>query len=205
MSTPWKRFVERWKDCTRCPLHSQRNRIVIAKGKLPCDVVFVGEAPGESENALGLPFVGPAGILLDRIVQNALEHVYPDEAPPVRIAYTNLVLCFPAIAKARGDNEPEKNEILACRERLVEFLDLCRPRLIVAVGKLSWEYLPEQWIAYREPRPSMVSITHPAAVLRAPLAQKDMMARKCEVVLATAIEEAMLRAMPEVEEQCPPF
>ncbi len=64
----WTDHVERWKDCTKCPLHTQRSNIVIARGQLPADVVFIGEAPGAIEDGTGLPFKDPAGALLDQII-----------------------------------------------------------------------------------------------------------------------------------------
>jgi uracil-DNA glycosylase len=62
--------------------------VVLCRGRLPCDVLFVGEAPGVSEDVLGRPFVGPAGKLLDTIVERALDGQYD-------CAMTNLVACIP--------------------------------------------------------------------------------------------------------------
>src|SRR4051812_28157858 len=102
--TTWLQHVQRWKDCQRCPLGQQRGRICLTRackagdqpgaygGRLPCDVLFIGEAPGSSEDALGLPFVGPAGDLLDQIKQRALP-------PETSCAFTNLVACYPREAK----------------------------------------------------------------------------------------------------------
>lgn len=142
----WTDHVARWKDCTACGLCQQRDRICLARGVVPADIVFIGEAPGASEDALGQPFVGPAGQLLDNdsvqrpgIIQYSIPaHIENDKwVLDVRCAFTNLVCCFPREAKERGDNEPEQDEIRACRPRLVEFVRLCRPKLIVLVGKLA--------------------------------------------------------------------
>ena len=187
----WTEHVACWKDCTRCPLSQQRSNIVLARGQVPCDVCIIGEAPGVSEDALGLPFVGPAGHLLDQIIERALP-------PTVRYALTNLVCCFPAEAKARGDNEPEHGEILACRPRLVEFIKLCRPRLVVLVGALAEQYAhgsdTPEWL----PNGSTLKychIVHPAHILaRLPLAQKQMAVQKCIVVIRSAVED-MLQSM----------
>lgn len=80
--------VDRWKHCTLCPLHKVRRQVVLARGKLPADVLMVGEAPGLSEDVLGAPFTGPAGQLLDRIITAT-------ELENYRIAFTNLVGCIP--------------------------------------------------------------------------------------------------------------
>lgn len=68
----YQRHVESWKNCTRCPAHLHRKHTALVRGSLPCDVLFVGEAPGESEDVLGKPFVGPAGHLFDHIVKRSL-------------------------------------------------------------------------------------------------------------------------------------
>lgn len=181
--TPWQLHVERWSECQDCILCTQRDRIVLARGKVPCDVLLIGEAPGDSENVIGQPFVGPAGKLLDQIVERSVP-------PTLRVAMTNLVACFPKEAKEIGTNEPEDAEILACRRRLTEFIAICRPRLTVTVGKLADQWLPPD----ERERRSTVTIVHPAAVLRMPLAQQGFAVQKCIVVIATAVEN--MEALP---------
>lgn len=63
----------KWNDCQRCRLCEGRTNVVLARGRVPCDVLFIGEAPGVSEDILNKPFVGPAGKLLDSIVEKAWE------------------------------------------------------------------------------------------------------------------------------------
>ena len=65
MTSSFQQHREKWRDCQSCLLNKCRNRVVMARGKLPSPILFIGEAPGESENVVGLPFVGPAGRLLD--------------------------------------------------------------------------------------------------------------------------------------------
>lgn len=173
----WTDHVARWKDCTKCPLAQQRDRICLGRGTVPCDVLFIGEAPGASEDALGKPFMGPAGHLLDQMIGQSLP-------PGVSHAMTNLVACFPRDAKLRGDNEPEHGEILDCRPRLVEFINLAQPRLIVCVGVLATAYIHGN----TGPR---VSIDHPAWILRMPLAQKNMAVQRNVVVLRCAVEDML--------------
>jgi uracil-DNA glycosylase len=179
----WTDHVERWKDCTACGLCQQRDRIVLARGQVPADVVFVGEAPGASEDALGLPFVGPAGKLLDQIIERSLP-------TGTRYALTNLVACFPREAKDRGENEPEVAEILSCRPRLLDFIQLCRPKLVVRVGRLASDFLEHD--AYGKVcGAQVVDIVHPAAVLRMPLAQKGMVVQRAIVQIRCAIADAL--------------
>ncbi len=174
----WTDHVARWKDCQSCGLCKQRDRICLARGTVPADVVFVGEAPGASEDATGLVFNGPAGKLLDQIIERAW-------APEVQCALTNLVACFPREAKARGENEPESAEIQACEPRLIEFVNIAQPRLIVCVGVLA-----AQWIDHND-TVRCADIVHPAAILRMPLAQKQMAAQKAIVVLRNAWEDVV--------------
>ncbi len=179
----WLDHVTKWRDCTRCPLSEQRSNIVLARGQVPCTVLLCGEAPGASEDALGLPFVGPAGRLLDQIIERALP-------ADMQYALTNLVACYPANAKAEGYNEPEYGEILACKPRLQEFIRIAKPRLVVCVGALAWNYVEHD--AYGKVQGAMVmQIVHPAAILRMPLAQKGYAVQKCIVQLRNAVEDVL--------------
>ena len=203
----WTQHVARWRDCVDCPLAMQRDRICLARGNVPADVVFIGEAPGQSEDALGKPFCGPAGKLLDQIIWNALP-------TGTTHALTNLVACFPKDAKERGENEPDHDEILACRQRLVEFVRVSQPRLIVLVGALAKRYVlgaamfrldnadeQPEWIpegAVLE----FLEIMHPAHILRkdVPLAKKQSMVTHGTVTLRTAVENIVesLERYPKV-------
>lgn len=176
-ASPYRRHVARWRNCRQCELCNQRRLIVFARGKVPCDVLFVGEAPGASENCTmqadgtGKPFVGPAGKLLDYIISQSL----PDGT---RYALTNLVACFPKVAKEAGVNEPPEEAIMACQDRLQQFIDLCSPTVLVAVGKLA-----AKWVE------ADVAIPHPAALLRLDVSQKGLAIQRAIVVLADAVEE----------------
>lgn len=179
---PWPRFVERWKDCQLCPLGEQRDRIVLARGSLPCDVLFIGEAPGDSENALGQPFKGPAGKKLDKIIERSVP-------PEVTYALTNLVCCYPRDAKmSDSDNhQPSPDEIRACRPRLYEFINIAQPRLIVCVGALA-----TAWVPHDNGVPC-VDIIHPASTFppRMPLAQANMALDNCAVIVRRAVSDML--------------
>lgn len=137
-----------------------------------------------SEDTSGLPFCGPAGDLLSRIALTAL----PAEVP---CAFTNLVACFPREAKSRGDNEPERGEIMECKPRLVEFVNIARPRLIVCVGSLA-----AQHVRHGDTIPC-VDIIHPAYILaRMPAAQKQFAVQKCVVQIRNAYEDALTANKP---------
>lgn len=193
---PWLQFVERWKDCTACHLCEGRQRVVLARGSIPCDVLFIGEGPGESEDSLGAPFVGPAGQLLDRIVNRAglpSKHVdLPNNTWRLLTwAFTNLVCCIPRDEDGGKATEPDDEAIDACSVRLVEFVELASPKLIVCVGKLAKDWLDPGWkhsIQLHRKIP-LVDILHPAAILRANVAQQGLMIQRCVVQLRNAVEE----------------
>lgn len=187
----WTDHVNKWKDCQLCPLCKQRDRIVLARGTIPCDVLIVGEAPGSSEDTIGQPFIGPAGHLLDQIIERAVP-------ASISVLLTNLVACFPREAKARGDNEPTDKEIITCRPRLIELVNIACPRLIVCVGALSAGYVDH------DDTVKCVDIIHPSAILRnppngMPLVKKRMAIQKCVVTVQCAVD-VMLREQKPFEE-----
>ncbi len=181
--TLYSKHVERWIDCKKCPLHKCRKRVVLARGTIPCYALFIGEAPGESENALGKPFIGPAGKLLDEIILRAWG-ADPEHSGYSR-AFTNLVCCIP-----RGDDgklsQPYPEEIEACRSRLIEFINICRPKLLIAVGRLAESNIP---IMVPKSVQATIQITHPAAILRMPVAQQGLEVQRAVVTLTTALED----------------
>lgn len=184
--------VEKWKagcGSTEC---ERARRVVLGRGTLPAEVLFLGEAPGESENVLGKPFCGPAGQLLDKIVRNGLRGAF-------KVAYTNVVGCIP---REDGDptkkaTEPEHDQCLACKPRLEEFFALADGngantlKFVVAVGKVASDYTDVSWrdsAKFTRTIP-IVSIVHPASILRANLVQRGLMIQRCEVTLKNAARE----------------
>ena len=181
MTSRFSLHVQNWKDCQECGLGQQRNRICLARGSVPADILFVGEAPGDSENVIGQPFVGPAGKLLDQIVRLSVGDY--------RTAYTNLVACLPRYDGAL--DEPDADDIKACSPRLKEFVEIVRPRLIVAVGALAASYLTggtKHQIKFKEPIRT-ITITHPSAVLRANITQRELMIQRAVATVATAVDD----------------
>lgn len=214
----WLDFVSDWKDCTRCPLHKVRDRVVLARGKLPCDILFAGEAPGKSEDDLGQPFVGPAGIQQDQDIDRALgdvrvcpvcrsEKVYTIdceehrvEAVPLRMAFTNIICCLPLDEERRKVKRPPHESVMACRPRLETFInEFARPRLIVAVGREASDYIQERPAGKKTKKGGerctrlpdgckVVEVTHPAAILRQPQAMQSFSRQRVVVALRKAVE-----------------
>jgi DNA polymerase len=116
--------------CVRCPgLAATRTQTVFGVGRLEPDLCFIGEAPGAQEDALGEPFVGPAGQLLDRIIAACgmkREEVY----------ICNILKCRPP-----GNRVPQPDEAGHCREYLERQLELVRPRYLCTLGASASNYL----------------------------------------------------------------
>ena len=178
--TPYQRHCKKWKKCLRCKLCSSRNKVVLARGIIPAEILFIGEAPGTSENALGRPFVGPAGKLLDRIIEQSIDGQYD-------YAITNLIACIPLDSEKNKLPEPPKDSILACRPRLAEFVGLVNPKLVVFVGKLATEHARGVENSCRLTK--TIHIIHPAAILRMDLSQKGLAVKRSIVTIEDAVDE----------------
>lgn len=172
--TPYQIHRSEWSDCRRCPLHETRSKVVLCRGQLPADVLFVGEAPGQSEDTLGRPFIGPAGKLLDQIIVEAVPRV-------CRLAFTNVIACIPYDEDGKKTSDPPDVAIKRCHPRLVDLICLARPEKIVAVGKLAAKQLGKTDVEF-------VEITHPAAILRANPGVQGLLYQKCVVVLTELFE-----------------
>lgn len=174
MPTPWQLFKKKWQDCLLCEYGPRRNKIVLAKGKIPCDVLFIGEAPGKGEDSRGIPFDGEAGTrVLDPIIELAF-----DGYENVRIAFTNILACIPKDETGRKVGtgaEISKKAIKACSARLDDFVRACSPKAIVWVGGLAAKHGPR--VEYEDLL--QVEITHPAAILRANKADQGMAMQNC--------------------------
>lgn len=164
LSERYAAHVDQWKDCVLCPLCSIRRRTVFSRGNLPADVLFIGEAPGPSEDSLGKPFVGPAGKVLDLILEKTLESL-PQETliggvvRHPRFCITNATLCYPGRDSKGTIKAPGKEAIKACNPRLVEFVELVSPKLIVRLGNVAKSATKE--LVENYPIRSMI---HPSAI-----------------------------------------
>ena len=126
MRMDWPELKARVASCVDCALHAKRNKTVFGVGDENADWLFVGEGPGADEDAQGEPFVGQAGKLLD----NMLAAIKLKRGQNVYIA--NLIKCRPP-----GNRNPEPAEALACEPYLHRQIELIKPRLIIALGKVA--------------------------------------------------------------------
>ena len=115
--------------CTACKLRQGRRHVVFGSGYPDAELMLIGEGPGAEEDRQGLPFVGPAGELLTKILR-AIEI----ERSEVYIA--NVVKCRPP-----NNRDPERDEVIACRGFLERQIDLVQPRVIVALGRVAAQAL----------------------------------------------------------------
>jgi DNA polymerase len=126
MRMEWPELKARVAGCTDCPLHAGRKKTVFGVGDERASWLFVGEGPGAEEDAQGEPFVGQAGKLLD----NMLTAIGLKRGADVYIA--NLVKCRPP-----GNRNPEPHEALQCEPYLHRQIELIRPKLIIALGRVA--------------------------------------------------------------------
>ena len=150
--------------CTRCPLGQSRKNFVYGAGNPQAGIMFIGEAPGAEEDRQGQPFVGKAGELLTRIIgamQLAREDVY----------ICNVLKCRPP-----GNRDPQPAEIELCEPYLRRQIEIVRPDIICALGRVASQALLKTGAAMgalrgkpQEYQGIPVVVTyHPAALLRNP-------------------------------------
>ena len=124
-----KAVYEQARGCVRCPLHQTRTNVVFGSGNADADLMFVGEAPGANEDKLGLPFVGQAGKLLDKLLAEiGLERA--------EVFICNTVKCRPP-----GNRDPHPNEIESCNEYLRRQVELIEPSVICTLGNFATKLL----------------------------------------------------------------
>jgi len=126
MRMEWPEIKARVAGCTDCPLHATRKKTVFGVGDEAADWLLVGEGPGADEDAQGEPFVGQAGKLLD----NMLAAISLKRGANVYIA--NILKCRPP-----GNRNPEPHEALQCEPYLHRQIELIRPKLIIALGRVA--------------------------------------------------------------------
>jgi uracil-DNA glycosylase family protein len=157
-------------SCRACPLWKDATQTVFGEGPLNADVMFVGEQPGDREDREGRPFVGPAGLLLDK----ALIEAGVDRK---RVYVTNAVkhFKFEPRGKRRLHKRPNASEIKICRRWLFEEIEAISPRLIVALGATAAQGLVGKAIPVQSNRGSVLTAEsglrvfvtiHPSALLR---------------------------------------
>ena len=168
---PYEEALRSALVCTKCELHSTRNKVVFSDGVVPCDILCIGEAPGADEDAQGIPFVGRAGKLLTQMLLSI------DLKRPTDVYICNTLKCRPP-----GNRAPELAEITACLPYLVSQIETVHPKIIVLLGSPAMKTILNpsegitrvrgQWynliVNYQEKPVRVMTLFHPSYLLRNP-------------------------------------
>jgi len=154
------------RDHHDCPLKAGRRKLVFGAGNADADLMFVGEAPGAREDELGLPFVGPAGQLLEQLLgEIGLERK--------DVFINNVLQCRPP-----GNRDPLPNEVEECKPFLMKRIELIEPKVICTLGNYATKLLTGSPLGitrvHGQPQPreiggrmvTLYPLFHPAAALR---------------------------------------
>ena len=165
--------------CHGCPLFADATQTVFGHGHPGAPIMLVGEQPGDQEDRAGLPFVGPAGRLLARALDEA-------DIDPTLVYETNAVKHFKFTRKGgkrRIHQKPSRTEVVACRPWLIAEIEAVRPQVIVCLGATAAQsllgaafrvsaqrgaaiHLPSAVDVRLRPEPIVVATVHPSSVLR---------------------------------------
>ena len=163
-----REYAEQTASCTRCALAAGRTQVVFGSGNPDADLMFVGEAPGFHEDQQGVPFVGQAGKLLDRLL-GGIGLTRAD------VYVGNVIKCRPP-----GNRDPLPEEIAACEPHLFRQIELIQPKLVATLGNFATKLLSgkpagitkvhgyEQEVTLGARTVLLYPIYHPAAALYTP-------------------------------------
>ncbi len=175
--------------CTRCSLHEGRTHLVFGTGSETADIVFVGEGPGRNEDQQGEPFVGAAGALLTRIVNNVL-----------RLERSEVYICNVVKCRPPRNRDPRPDEVATCSPFLWRQLEAIQPKIVVGLGRFAIQCLLEtqQSVGRLRGRAHpfrgavLIPTYHPAYLLRNPSDKRkvfeDMMLVRSEYARITGTE-----------------
>lgn len=171
-TSSWSALRDAARACTACHLYKQATQTVFGEGPRQVSLMLVGEQPGDSEDVAGKPFVGPAGKIMDR----ALQEVGIDRK---EVYVTNAVKHFKwePRGKRRIHKKPNSREIAACRPWLEAELRVVNPKLLVVLGATAAQTIfgPSFRVTRERGKvlsskfaPKVVATVHPSSLLRQP-------------------------------------
>jgi DNA polymerase len=163
----WSDLAARVSSCTRCVLHKSRTQTVFGVGRRDARLFVIGEAPGADEDRQGEPFVGRAGQLLNAMLRAM-------GLPRSEVYIANILKCRPP-----NNRDPQPEEQASCTPYLSQQIALVQPRALLAVGRISAQWLLQtdtpigrlrgRVLSYGERNTPLVVTYHPAYLLRSPL------------------------------------
>jgi uracil-DNA glycosylase family 4 len=175
----WSALAAEVSTCTQCGLHRSRTQTVFGVGRRDARLFVIGEAPGADEDRQGEPFVGRAGQLLNAMLRAI-------GLPRHEVYIANILKCRPP-----NNRDPEPAESSACTPYLTRQLALVEPRAVLAVGRISAQWLLQtdapigrlrgRVFRYGERGIPLVVTYHPAYLLRSPLAKATAWTDLCLV------------------------
>jgi uracil-DNA glycosylase len=202
-----KEVLAQARGCTRCPeLAATRRTVVFGAGNADADLMFIGEAPGASEDEQGVPFVGRAGKLLDRLLEE------------IGLARSEVFIANTLMCRPPDNRDPQPIEIDNCHDYLLRKVELIQPNVICTLGNFSTKLLrgdpagitrvhgqPEVLVLGRR-AVRLYPIFHPAAALYTPrmleTLREDFM-RLPELLAQGAPEQPQPLEVPEIEPERP--
>jgi DNA polymerase len=146
-------LLDQWSRCAKCAISGYAKHRVQFRGHLPARIVVVGEAPGKTEDVVGVPFVGRAGKLLDAWLADV----------GCKLAILNLVACRPTSALGGENRQPTIQEQGTCFFWFRSLLQLAAPRAVILLGKSAREH--EEYFRPYGALP-VLRVPHPAYILR---------------------------------------
>ena len=157
-------------QCQLCDLSKSRHKTVFGEGDPHAFLMFVGEGPGAQEDATGRPFVGRAGELLTKMIENVLE------IPRSAVYIANIVKCRPP-----NNRVPTPEEAHTCLPYLKKQMELIDPKVVVALGATAYHYLTGDKTGITKIRGTVIDMGsyrliptyHPSYLLRNPSAKKE--------------------------------
>lgn len=122
----------RWQECEKCNIGSYAKRHVLGKGRLPCDVLVLGEGPGDLEDRTGEPFNGKGGMLINDLLKKSTP-----EGLDIKFFMTNTIACKACDYRGGTIRKATTEEISNCAPRIEEIFELAKPKRVVCVGKVA--------------------------------------------------------------------
>jgi len=166
------------QNCYLCELSKSRKNVVFGEGNKNANLMFVGEGPGATEDNTGRPFVGRAGELLTKMIQNVLL------IPRSEVYIANIVKCRPP-----NNRVPTAKEALTCKPYLEKQIEIIKPKLIITLGATAYNYLTNDNTPISKARGHIFDMQdykvlptfHPSYLLRNPSAKKEAYADMLKV------------------------